>query len=207
MSSISNIPTNAQYTVQDLPIGDTVDQDYNQLMDDVANNGTSAQTIDQDINQYEQDVPSNLDPSMDQLNSAVYNIQASLSDGTYSQQGSEAALLAGANAAGLTDLVTDNEEDHPELAGLNSSSDDPNTAPMGSLGVNANILESEMNSGAPTSQILNNANALLHEAQRGGDDATANAVSNIINSLSPSDGSYSADASTVALNNALQQDS
>lgn len=195
------------YTVQDLPIGSTVDQDYSQLMNDVAATGTSAQTLEQDVARYQQDVPANLDPSMDALNGAVSSISDNLVAGSYSQQGTEASLVAGANDAGLTSLVTRNEESHPELAGLNSSSDDPNTAPMGSLGVNANILEGEMKAGAPLSQIQNNANALATQAQDSGDSNTAFAASNIANSLNPGDGSYNPDTSVTALSNAVQQDS
>ena len=212
MSSIPSSAVNYTTLTNGGQVDSSVDDsqaanDYNQLMTDISANGTSGDQIEQDIANYEQDVPAGLNPDVD---NAMANIASSLSDGTYSQQGSEAALEGAATADGLQNVIS------PEMLGQNGVADqdagkfDPastyNTQAGGNSAVsaNANILVDQLEWGAPQSQELNNANALLKEAQGAGDASTADAVQNMINSFS--DGTFSAQGSANAISSALSRD-
>lgn len=181
--------------------------EYNQLMSDVSANGTSASTIQSDT--------SNLMSAMQasggnfsNLTPALMNMQNSLSNGTFSQQGSQGALEGAAARDGMTGVLAPeisgssglSAQDHGNYDG-GSAFHSPQNGGHGDLAANADVLMDEMKGGAPTSQIKNNAEALKTEASNSGNSSLATAAQNIINSQS--DGTYNADASANAISTAF----
>ncbi|MDQ7982528.1 hypothetical protein QYH69_35575 [Paraburkholderia sp. SARCC-3016] len=173
---------------------------YNRLVSDLSANGTPGSTIASDA--------ANLGSTLDKaglgnsdLATATNNVKESLSDGTFSQQGSLAALRGAAHRDGLQGALT------PQVGSNNPVFDGGSKIHTqegghGSLVANAKILATEMFEGAPASQIKNNASALETEAANAGDSGVATAAQNIANSID--DGSYSAAASVSALKGAVQ---
>lgn len=184
----------------------SVTSSYNQLMTDLSANGTSKQTLQNDASAFLAASNSSGGGTPD-VNNAVNDMVKSLSDGTFSQQGSQGTLEGAASKDGLQGVLTPQINGNFGMQDQNAGDYDANssyhTGPgaHGSLGANADVLFDEMRGGAPTSQIINNATALRNQATNAGDTGVANVAQNIINSIG--DGTYNAAASDSALNAAV----
>ena len=171
---------------------------YNKLMEDLSASGTSAQAIQQDG----QNVLSALQQSGGgggDLANAVNSMVGSLSNGTFSQQGSQGALEGAAAKDGLTNVDT------PQIDGnavqAYQSAGDYDGGNVGSLNANLNILKDEITANpSDLTQVHNNAQALANEAANSGNTDLANAARNIASSTQ--DGTYNGAASLQALQNA-----
>jgi hypothetical protein len=180
---------------------------YNNLMTDISADGTSAEQITEDADAFLATAQATPGNPYANTETAVNNAVKSLSDGTYSQQGTEGAMEGAAARDGMTGAFA------PLVAGAAGSAQQQagqfdggsGNVALGSVGANANILISEMTNGAPSSQIQNNAQALATEASNAGNDDVAQAAQNI--ATSETDGSYSASLSVQALDAAITQDS
>jgi hypothetical protein len=181
---------------------------YNNLMTDLATGGTTEQ-IAKDAEAFlatAQATPGN--PYANTVN-AVQNGLNSLSDGTWSRQGTEGAMEGGAAEDGMTGVFA------PLIAGAAGSAQQQagqfdggsSNVPLGSVGANANILITDMTSGAPPSEIQGNAQALATEASNAGDDDVAQVAQDIASGSDGSCNPYRASLNAQALDAAITQDS
>lgn len=172
----------------------SITSNYNTMMADLSANGTSADTIKGDVKQFQSALQSS--GGNQDLKAAAANITNSLDNGTFSQQGSQGALEGAATKDKLTNVNT------PQIDGnagqAHQSAGSYNGAQVGSKDANLNILKDEIAAHpSDLAQVRNNAQALSKEAANSGNTRLANAASNIAKSTS--DGTYSADKSSKAL--------
>jgi hypothetical protein len=156
---------------------ETDEEAFSRLMSDVSANGTSGQTLLADAAAFER-----VGGKDAQTMTAVKNMASSLSDGTYSQQGTQGALQGAAQRdqmSGITNMpvISGMSGLHDQNAGFFDSAKETK---WGSVGANANILQDEIEGNAPKSQIINNATALYTEATNAGDKAFATLAKNVI---------------------------
>ena len=186
--------------------GSSITSSYNNVMNLVSENGSSAADIENAIDKFEATAGS----QDKDVQNAMNNLKASLSDGTYSQQGSQGALEGAAQRDGLQGVSNpqisgDSGMDNQNNGFYDSNSENSrNLFKDPSVGVNTTILHNEIDGGAPSSQIKNNAMALAQEAKNSGMTNVATAAENIAKSVD--DGTYDAKASSQALASATNTD-
>jgi hypothetical protein len=185
---------------------DAISSAYNNVMSVISEDGSSAADIKKAIDQFE----TIAGPQDHDIVNAMNNMKASLSDGTYSQQGSQGALAGAAQKDGLGGIVQP-QINGPggmanQMAGLYDSGSASSRATFKnpSVGANSAILQAEISGGAPSSQIKNNALALAKEAKAAGMNDVYQAAQNIAKSVD--DGSYNGPASSKALASATNSD-
>jgi hypothetical protein len=167
---------------------------FDNLMGDVSAYGTSGSQLLQDANAF-LSAASKVPGGDPQTVRAVDNMVASLQNGTYSQQGTEAALKEGSQLDQVPIVVIS------PFSG-NDAGDNPNSNWVGNA---VSSLEGEIRGGAPSNIIAHDANVLAVEATEAGRyNDVAEAAGNIAASLR--DGSFNPDASIAALNDAVNKD-
>ena len=176
------------------------------MLSDISANGESPQAIQGAIAQYQQDEGAS-GTSTPNVDTALSNVLGSLNDGTYSQQGSQGAIMGAVSQDGMSGVNSVSIAGQAGGAAQAAGEFDAGSNAQGSLGANTAILESEVANGNPKGgeQIANNANALATEATNAGNTGLATAAQNI--AISVGDGSYSGSASLAALQNALPDSS